>query len=99
MSIQAFGVLFLLGSSAVALWVDSRFPEIAPANLTRALFRTLIALGVSQVVFPPVWEAALARSPVLVAIFSLAVPCLTWVLLSAVWSIRQLQATLRRPYG
>lgn len=98
MSIQAFGVLFVLGCSAVAVWVDTRFPEIAPASLARALLRTLIALGVSQVVFPPVWEAALARSPVLVAVFSLAFPCLTWVLLSAIWSIRQLQASLRRPY-
>ncbi len=98
MSIQAFGVLFLLGASGVALWVEARFPEIAPANLGRALLRTLIAIGVSQVVFPPVWEAALARSPVLVAVFSLAFPVLTWVLLSTIWSIRQLQATLRRPY-
>ena len=98
MSVQVFGILFLLGSSAVAFWVDARFPEIAPADLRRALFRALIALGVSQVVFPPVWEAALARSPVLVAVFSLAFPCLTWVLLSTIWAIRQLQATLRRPY-
>jgi len=97
-SIQLFGVVFLLGSSAIAFWVDARFPEIAPENLRRAMVRTLIALAVSQVVFPPVWTAALARSPVLVAVFSIAFPCLTWVLLSAIWSIRWLQATLRRPY-
>jgi hypothetical protein len=93
-SIQAFGILFLLGAAAVALWVDNRFPGIAPPNLRRALFRTLVALAVSQLIFPPAWEAALARSPVLVAVFVLAFPCLTWVLLSAIWSIRQLQATL-----
>jgi hypothetical protein len=87
-----------LACAAIALWLDARFPEIAPPNLTRALLRTIIALAVSQIVFPPVWEAALARSPVLVAIFAVAFPCLTWVLLSAIWSIRQLQATLRRPY-
>jgi len=97
-SFQLFGILFLLGAAVVALWLDFRFPGIAPPDLRRALFRTFIAFGVAQLVFPPVWAAALARSPVLVALFSIAFPVLTGVLLSAVWSIRQLQSTLRRPY-
>jgi hypothetical protein len=87
-----------LGSGAVALWLDARFPGIAPPDLRRALLRTFIVLAISQFLFPPAWEAALARSPVLVAIFSIAFPCLTLVLLCAIWSIRQLQAVLRRPY-
>jgi|GraSoiStandDraft_8_1057269.scaffolds.fasta_scaffold159257_1 hypothetical protein len=95
MSIQVFGILFLFGASAIALWLDARFPGLAPADLRRAILRTLIALGASQLIFPPVWAAALARSPVLLAVFVVAFPCLTWVLLSAIWSIRQLQATLR----
>ena len=97
MSVGVFAILFLLGASAVALWVDVRFPEIAPADLRRALLRTLIAVAVGQVVFPPAWAAALARSPVLVALFSVAFPCLTLVLLTAFWSVRQLQETMRRP--
>ena len=56
----------------MALWLDARFPGIAPPDLRRALFRTFIAFGVAQLVFPPVWAAALARSPVLVALFSIA---------------------------
>ena len=98
MSVQLFAILFLLGASAVALWVDVRFPEIAPADLRRALLRTLIAVGLGQFLFPPAWAAALASSPVLVALFSVAFPCLTLVLLTAFWSIRRLQDTLRRPY-
>jgi hypothetical protein len=97
-SVQVFGVLFLLGSAAIALWLDARFPGIAPPDLRRALLRTLIVLALSQFLFPPAWEAALARSPALVAIFSVAFPCLTLVLLCTIWSIRQLQAMLRRPY-
>jgi hypothetical protein len=95
MSVQVFGILFLLGAGAIALWLDARFPQFAPANLRRALWRTLIALAASQLVFPPVWEATLAQSPVLVAIFTVAFPCLTWILLSTIWSIRHLQATMR----
>ena len=98
MSVGVFAILFLLGASVIALWVDTRFPGIAPPNLRRALLRTLIAVGVSQVVFPPAWHEALTRTHVLVAIFSVALPCLTLVFLCGIWSIRQLQATLRRPY-
>lgn len=97
MSVQVFGILFLLGAGAVALWLDARFPGIAPPDLSRALLRTIIVLAASQFLFPPVWDAALARSPVLLAVFSLAFPCLTLVLLCAIWSIRQLQAKLRSP--
>lgn len=98
MSVQVFGVLFLLGSAAIALWLDVRFPEIAPPDLRRALLRTLIVIALSQVLFPPAWEVALARSPALVAIFSVAFPCLTLVFLCTIWSIRKLQAMMRRPY-
>lgn len=95
MSIQVFAIFFLLGASAIALWFDARFPGLAPADLGRAILRTLIALGFSQLLFPPVWEAVLARSPVIMAVFLVAFPVLTWVLLSTIWSIRQLQATMR----
>jgi hypothetical protein len=97
-SIQVFGILFLVGSSAVAFWVDARFPGIAPPNLRSALLRTLIAMALSRIAFQPVWGAALARSPAVVAVFLVAFPWLTWILLSAIWSIRLMQATLRRPY-
>jgi hypothetical protein len=98
MSIHVFAILFLSGAAAIALWLDARFPGIAPPNLRAAMFRTLIALGVSRLLFPSVWEAALAQGPVLVAVFAVAFPWLTWLLLIAIWWIRQVQATMRRPY-
>ncbi len=98
MSIQTFAIAFLFGAAVIALWLDHRFPGIAPRDLGRALLRTIVVLAASQILFPPVWEAALARSPVLVAVFSVAFPVLTLVLLCAIWSIRQLQEKMRRPY-
>lgn len=95
MSVQAFGIAFLLGAGALALWVDARFPRLAPVDLRRALVRTGVAVGASRILFPPAWEAALARGSALTALFSIALPCLTGVLLSAIWSIRQLQASMR----
>jgi len=97
-SVQVFAILFLFGASAVALWVDLRFPELAPADLRRAILRTIIVIAASKVLFPPVWEAALANAPVLLAVFSVAFPCLAIVLLCAIWAIRLLQATMRRPF-
>lgn len=98
MTMHTFAIAFLCGAAAVALWVDQRFPGIAPTDLARALLRTIVVIAASQLLFPPVWEAALARSPALVAVFSVAFPVLTLVLLCAIWSIRQLQEMMRRPY-
>ena len=95
---QTFAIAFLFGSAVVALWLDHRFPGIAPPDLSRALLRTIVVLAASQLLFPPVWDAALSRSPALVAVFSVAFPFLTLVLLCAIWSIRQLQEKLRHPY-
>jgi hypothetical protein len=93
-SVSVFGIVFLLGAAAIALWIDRRFPGLAPPNLRRALLRTLIALAASRLLFPPVWGAALSRGSVVAALLGIALPCLTWLLLSAIWSIRWLQATM-----
>lgn len=95
MNAQTFGVAFLLGAGAIALWLDARLERFAPADLRRALLRTIVALAAGQFLFPPVWTAALERSPVLIALFSIAFPFLTYLLLSTIWSIKWLQATMR----
>ena len=94
MSPEIFMIAFLLGSAALALWVDAVFPQLAPSDLRRALFRTGVALGLTMGLFPPIWDAAVARGPELVALFTIALPCLTALLLSAIWSIRQLQGAM-----
>ena len=43
----------------------------------------------------PAFDATVARGQVLLAIFALALPCLWYVLLSTIWSIRLLQASMR----
>jgi hypothetical protein len=94
---QIFEIAFLLGTAAVALWVDARFPSLAPADLRRALIRTGIGLVGTQILFIPAFNSAVARGEVLLALFAMAFPCLGYVLLSTIWSIRMLQASLRGP--
>jgi hypothetical protein len=91
---QVFGIAFLLATAAIALWFDNRFPALAPDDLSRALVRTGIALAASMILFPPAWDAVIERS-VLMAIFLIAFPCLTYLLLSSIWSIQKLQAAMR----
>jgi hypothetical protein len=92
---EIFEIAFLFGTGAIALWIDARFPSLAPADLRRALIRTGAALVGSQVLFMPAFNSVVARGDVLLAIFALAFPCLGCVLLSTIWSIRQLQASMR----
>jgi hypothetical protein len=92
---QIFEIAFLFGTAAVALWVDARFPHLAPSDLRRALIRTGIALVGSQALFVPAFNVAVAHDEVLLGIFAMAFPCLGLVLLSTIWSIRLLQASLR----
>ena len=90
---QVFGIFFLLGTAAIALWVDVRFPTIAPADLRGAMLRAGIAMAAGWVLFPPMWDAV-SRGSVLVALFAVAFPCLAYTLLSAVWAIKKLQAAM-----
>jgi hypothetical protein len=92
---QVFVIAFLLGSGAIALWLDVRFEHLAPADLRRALLRTFIALAAAHFLFPPVWGVALERSPLLLALFAIAFPVLTYLLLSTIWSIKWLQTAMR----
>jgi hypothetical protein len=92
---QTFGIAFLFGAGAVALWCDVRFASFAPADLRRAMLRTFVALAAARFLFPVAWGAALERAPLLLALFAVAFPFLTYLLLSTIWSIKWLQATMR----
>ena len=95
MTAETFGIGFLLGAGAIAVWLDVRFPGFAPSDLRRAMIRSGVAFAASRFLFPPVWTAATERGSVLLAIFAIALPCLTYLLLSTIWSIKWLQAAMR----
>ena len=95
MTAETFGIGFLLGASAIAVWLDVRFPRFAPSDLRRAMIRSGIAVAASRFLFPPIWTVATARGSVLLALFGIAFPCLTYLLLSTIWSIKWLQAAMR----
>jgi glutathione S-transferase len=89
-----FIIAFLFGTGAIALWIDARFPALAPADLARAMARAMIAVAAGWLLFPRMWDAV-SSANVLLALFLIALPCLTYSLLSAIWAIRKLQAALQ----
>jgi glutathione S-transferase len=91
---ELFLIAFLFGTAAIALWIDARFPALAPGDLARAMARAGIAMAAGWLLFPRLWDAVSSAS-VLVALFAIALPCLTYLLLSAIWAIRKLQAALQ----
>lgn len=94
-NLAAFLVLLLLGAAAVALWFDARFPSWAPDGLGRALVHVGVSIVLAQVTIPVGMKlAAGSEASVLLALFTVAFPALTYCLLSGVWVVRVAQRAL-----
>jgi hypothetical protein len=94
MTVEATLLMFAVGAAVLALWIDYRFPTLAPADLTAALIRVVAALALGYVVAPALGRLVAAGIPTGVALFSLALPALVLVFLAVVWMFRVLQAWL-----
>lgn len=89
MSAGVFAVCFLFGAMAVALWIDARFPSLAPQNLRSALLHVGGTIVAAQVLIP-LGLHAIVGSPTLtlLSVFGLAFPGLTYTMLAGIWVIR-----------
>lgn len=88
MSKEAFAVLLLAGAAALALWVELRFPKLAPTSLRRASFHVASAAFTLFVLMPFGMELVGPGGSgvhMLAAIFGVALPSLTYGLLVSVW--------------
>lgn len=89
-----FALAVAVGAAVLALWLDTRFPALAPEGLPRRL----LALGVGCVVMqgaPTLFAGVLGTGlqPTLRSLAALGVllPALTIGFLTAVWLLRSLQ--------
>jgi hypothetical protein len=92
-------MLICLGAAAIALWIDVRFPGIAPRALVGIVVHVFLALGVGKLVVPAGMDALLeagSASLALVAVFGIAFPALMYAFLVAVWTIKTAQGFLLR---
>ena len=84
MSSYAFLVALVLGAGALALWVDVRFPRLAPRGLRG---RALVA-GIAFVAVAAAPISSAGGVATLVTLVGVFLPVLCFALLSALWLLR-----------
>ena len=92
-----FAVVFLAGAAALALWVETRWPSLAPTSLGRAAVHVAVAAVALVLVLPPGMDlvgAGGSEPARLTAIFAVALPILTYALLTSVWVLKVAQRVL-----
>jgi hypothetical protein len=94
MSVEAFLLVLCVAGALLALWVDVRFPGLAPEDLWRAALRLLLALAVAHLVTPALVLAVSAGMSPGVALMTFALPAIALFFLATMWMMRALQGSL-----
>lgn len=96
LSPAVFAVFFLVGAASIALWIDIRFPRLAPKSF-RAAFLHLGGALVGAQLLTPLATYVLSGSVflTLVSTFAVGFPALVYTLLVAIWIIRLLHSVAR----
>jgi len=87
---EGFLLLFVLGAATLALWVAVRLPRLAPQSLRAAAVHMIVALLLSFAMEPALQlvPGLPARLSVLIALFGIALPAMTYMFLSGVWFLK-----------
>jgi heme O synthase-like polyprenyltransferase len=98
MAVPVMVLLFAVGAGAIAVWIDARFPRLAPEEMRRALIHVGISIVVAQLLVPIGMRLLLGvetHVATLFAIFGVAFPAIVYALLSGVWVIKLTTGALR----
>ena len=99
MSVNEFLVVLTVGAAALALWINFRFPSLAPEGIWMAVLHVGAAILAGQVLLPGLLEVMPEANPVVRALlttFVLGLPALVYALLASIWVIRIAQGALLR---
>jgi hypothetical protein len=90
MTREMFLLVFVLGSGALAVWVVFCLPKLAPQSLKAAAGHVVAALAVGYALAPALRmvPGQPARISVLTALFAVALPALTYMLLAGLWLLK-----------
>jgi hypothetical protein len=90
MARETFLLVFVVGSAALAVWVVFCLPRLAPQSLRAAGGHLLAALAVGYALGPALRlvPGQPAKISVLVALFAVALPALTYMLLAGFWLLK-----------
>jgi hypothetical protein len=79
--------VFAVGAALLALWIDTRLPNLAPAAFSHRMLAAGGALLAVQLL-PVFTGSALAMYA---TVFGVLLPVLVWAFLTAVWLLRSLR--------
>jgi hypothetical protein len=99
MTVPEFLTALTVGAGAIALWINFRFPNLAPEGIWWAVIHVGAAILVGQVLLPgflPLIPETNAVVRALVITFLLGLPALIYALLASIWVIRIAQGALLR---
>ena len=83
-------LLFVLGSSVLAIWVSLCRPSLAPENFRSGGIHLAIALVIGTLLGPILHAVPglPSAASVLIALFVLALPAITYMLLVGLWIVQ-----------
>ncbi|TML35506.1 MAG: hypothetical protein E6G24_01385 [Actinobacteria bacterium] len=90
MTRETFLLLFVTGAATLALWVVLRLPRLAPQSVRAATVHMVAALLLGFVLAPALRlvPGQPAKLSVLAALFGIALPALTYMLLAGFWFLK-----------
>lgn len=98
-SVSLFLVFLALGAGAIALWVDARLKRFAPTNFRTVMLHVGVSIVVGQLAVPVLTQLLASGGSyayVLVAIFAVGFPALTYCFLASIWMLKTLQSLRHR---
>jgi hypothetical protein len=89
-------VLIGLGAGAIALWIDVRFPRLAPRELVTAVLNVAASVAVVYGSSPVMQMLTSSDDPrvVLLGVFAIGFPSVVYCLLAGIWLIKVAQRML-----
>ena len=75
---------FVVGAALLALWIDVRFPKLAPESFSRRM----VAAGCAMLVLGAVPVFGGSATAVYATLFAIVLPIMVSSLLAAVWLLR-----------
>jgi len=97
MTVQTLVLVLALGAALLALWVDLRFPRLAPTEFRPAIMHVMAALISAQLVMATGLTNVLTGSVATMVggLLLLALPMLVYEFLAALWVIKLTQSIFR----
>jgi hypothetical protein len=83
---ELLGPAFLVCAALLAVWIDVRFPGLAPRSLMMRMFAVLVA--VLLLVLVPLLDSS--PTAAFASLFAFLLPTLVFTFLTAVWLLRAL---------